>query len=72
MFFNKVPEDKKTIFTTTFIRGRAERWMKPKLRSFYNDEEDTDDIFGDYDNFKTEIRRVFGISNEESTAERMV
>ena len=60
------------MFAITFIRGRAERWMKPKLRSFYNDKEDTDDIFEDYNNFKTEIRRVFGISNEELTAERMV
>ena len=72
MFFNKVPEDKKTMFVITFIKGRAERWIKPKLYSFYNDKEDTDDIFGDYNNFKTEIRRIFRISNEESIAERMV
>ena len=60
------------MFAFTFIRGRIERWMKPQVRKFYNDEEDLTDIFSNYNNFKTEIRRVFGISNEESTAKRMI
>ena len=28
-YFNKVSEDIKTMFAYTFIRGRAERWIKP-------------------------------------------
>ena len=72
MFFNSILEEKKTVFASTFIRGRAERWIKLKLWSFYDDKEDTNDIFSDYNNFKTEIRRVFRILNEESTAERIV
>ena len=60
------------MFAFTFIRGRAERWIKPQVRKFHNDEEDPTDIFSDYNNFKTEIRRVFGISNEESTVKRMI
>ena len=71
-YFNKVLEDKKAIFAFTFIRGRAERWIKPQVRKFYNDEEDLTEIFSNYNNFKTEIRRVFGILNEESTAKRMI
>ena len=46
--------------------------MKPQVRKFYNDEEDPTDIFSNYNNFKTEIRRIFGILNEESTAKRII
>ena len=70
--FNKVPDDKQTLFASTFLRGRAERWLKPRLRQYLDDGEDIDDIFSDYDNFKKEIRRIFGTSNEEQTAERNI
>ena len=60
------------MFAFTFIRGRVERWIKPQVRKFYNDEEDLTEIFSDYNNFKTEIRRVFGILNEESTTKRII
>lgn len=70
--FNSVPADKKTLFASTFLRGRAEKWLKPNLRKYLDDEEDEDNLFADFDNFKTEIRRIFGTSNEEQTAERNI
>ena len=39
---------------------------------YHNDEEDLTDIFSNYNNFKTKIRRVFGILNEESTVKRII
>ena len=36
------------------------------------DREDSEDIFSDFSNFKTEIKRVFEASHEEETAERMI
>ena len=53
-------------------KGKAEQWIKPKLYSFYNNKEDIDDIFSNYSDFNTKIRRVFRISNKESTAERII
>ena len=70
--FNKMSDDKQTLFAFTFLRGRAERWLKFRLRQYLDDDEDIDDIFSDYDNFKKEIRRIFGIFNEEQTAERNI
>ena len=75
--FGHVPEEQKTLFASTFLRGRAERWFKPTLRKYLNEDEDEDDedtkrFFSKFANFKKEITRVFGISNEEQTAERSI
>ena len=70
--FNNVPTAKKTLFASTFLRGRAERWFKPFLRKHLDDDEDPEHVFARYDCFKTEIRRVFGVSSEEETAERAI
>ena len=70
--FNRVPDDKQTLFASTFLRGRAERWLKPRLRQYLDDDEDIDNIFSSYDGFKKEIKRIFGTSNEEQTAERNI
>ena len=68
--FNHVSKSKKTLFASTFLRDRVEAWLKPQLREYLDDDEDDTRIFADYDKFKEEIRRIFDIANEKSTAER--
>ena len=73
--FSQVPDDRKTLFASTFLRGRAERWFKPTLRKYLDEDEENDEtkrFFAKFGNFKKEISRVFGVSNEEQTAERSI
>ena len=68
--FNEV--DKKTLFAATYLRGRAQHWFRPLLRAYMDDNKDEDELFKDFKNFKGEIRRIFGTSNEVQNAVRMV
>ena len=70
--FNPVPDNKKTLFAATYMRGRAQHWIKPMLRKFMEDGDDTDDMFSNYKDFRDGIRKIFGISNEEQTAVRVI
>ena len=80
------PKDRVT-FATTYMRGRAQRWIKPYLVKYLNnqnksrnqesDEEDEDEIkltkwMENFTQFKIEIRRTFGISDEKETAIRIL
>ena len=69
---NRVNLEKKVLFVTTFLKKKVENWVKPKKKNFFADPEnrDIEDIFKDWDEFKKEIERVFGISNKKRTAER--
>ncbi|KAG9703200.1 hypothetical protein KCU59_g23009, partial [Aureobasidium melanogenum] len=70
--FTPVESNKRTLFATTYLRGRAQHWMKPMLMKFLNGEGDTDGILTSFVNFKKEIRRIFGISNEDKVAVRLI
>jgi len=71
--FYPVPANKKTIFASTFLRGRAQHWLKPKLRKYLEDhDENPRAMFTNFDNFKRELRRIFGTSNEEQIAKRVI
>jgi len=71
--FYLVPANKKTIFASTFLRGRAQHWLKPNLRKYLEDhDENPRAMFTNFDNFKRELRRIFGTSNEEQTAKRVI
>ena len=70
--FNKMSNDKQILFASIFLRSRAKRWLKSRLRQYLDDDENIDDIFSNYDNFKKEIRRIFDIFNEEQTVERNI
>jgi hypothetical protein len=70
--FTPIEERKKTIFASTYLRGRAQHWMKPMLQKFLNDQEDTDGIMMSFVKFKKEVRRIFGISNEDKVAVRLI
>ncbi len=70
--FYPVPDSKKTLLASTFLRGRAQHWFKPSLRKYLDRDEDPGGIFANFDSFKGELRRVFGISNEKEMAERII
>ncbi len=71
--FYPVPANKKTIFASTFLRGRAQHWLKPTLRKYLEDhDENPRAMFTNFDNFKRELRRIFGTSNEKQIAKRVV
>jgi hypothetical protein len=71
--FYPVPANKKTIFASTFLRGRAQHWLKPNLRKYLEDhDENPRAMFTNFDNFKRELRRIFGTSNEKQIAKRVI
>ncbi len=71
--FYPVLANKKTIFASTFLRGRAQHWLKPTLRKYLkNYDENPRVMFTNFDNFKRELRRIFETSNEKQIAKRVV
>ncbi|EXM13454.1 hypothetical protein FOTG_17180 [Fusarium oxysporum f. sp. vasinfectum 25433] len=61
---------KKLLYTASLIQGDAKDWFEPILRDFLeNDEEaqdqDTQNIFGNWDNFEQVLKDNFGVVNEE-------
>jgi hypothetical protein len=70
-----VDDEDKVSFVTTYMRGDAHRWIKPYLTKYLDDNNSDEDItmlFEDYARFKTQIRQVFGVSNEDSIAARAI
>ncbi|KAG7405064.1 Retrotransposon-like protein 1 [Fusarium oxysporum f. sp. rapae] len=64
---------KKLLYTASLIQGDAKDWFEPILRDFLENEEeaqdqDTQNIFGNWDNFKQVLKDNFGVVNEERQA----
>jgi len=71
--FYPVSANKKTIFASTFLRGKAQHWLKPNLRKYLkNHDENPRAMFTNFDNFKRELRRIFETSNEKQIAKRVI
>jgi hypothetical protein len=71
--FYPVLADKKTIFASTFLRGRAQHWLKPTLRKYLkNHDENPRAMFTNFDNFKRKLRRIFETFNEKQIAKRVI
>lgn len=65
-------EPKRTLIATSFLRGEAQHWIRPKLTRMLEDRTDTDGIFTTWDGFTTAIRNVYGLSNDKQVAIRMI
>ena len=75
--FNRTTEGEKTMIAVSFMRGRAQGWMKPFLQQVFNSPNpqqraDPRGMFSNFNNFKTELRTVFGISNDKNAAIRTI
>jgi hypothetical protein len=71
--FYFVSANKKTIFAFTFLRERAQHWLKSNLRKYLkNYDENSRAMFTNFDNFKRELRRIFETFNEKQIAKRVI
>lgn len=61
----------KVMFAATYMRGRAETWFQPFLRKFFAGTEQHA-MFRNYNTFKQTVIQMFGQTNEQSQAVRMV
>ena len=70
------PEEDRVPLAATYLRGSAEQWIKPYLIKYLDEEnqegDEVDQLFSDLDEFKKQIRQVFGAAGEISAAIRMV
>ena len=53
--FNLIEEKQKTFVTTAFLRGKTEQWFTSILQDKLDKNEDDDELFKDYNNFKKKI-----------------
>ena len=71
--FYFVLANKKTIFAFTFLKERAQHWLKSNLRKYLeNYDENPRAMFTNFDNFKRELRKIFETFNEKQIAKRMI
>ncbi len=69
--FNDITRNK-TLFATTYLRGRAQHWIKPYLDKYLRQREDEEGIFTDFKQFSRVIESIFGIYNSKEVAIRII
>lgn len=42
--FENVAQNRRTLFAITYMRGRAQHWIKPRLTAHFQEEEDKEEI----------------------------
>ena len=52
--FNKMSNDKQTLFVFIFLRDRTKRWFKSRLKQYLNDEKNENDVFFNYGQLQEE------------------
>ena len=70
----RIPEEKRVTFVSTFMKDRAFTWIKPFIRRYHGEgnSTDIDPWIEDFDLFKEQIRQVFGVHNEPTIARRNI
>ena len=76
MYKNRLDtSQKKIIYTAALIQGDAKDWFEPILRDYLEHEDnenlqdqETQNIFSDWDNFEQALKDNFGVVNEERQA----
>jgi hypothetical protein len=69
--------DAKSLWAASYLRGEAAKWIEPFLADYFENSNrpqqimaTTQDIFGSFEGFRKEIKRVFGDIDAVKTAER--
>ena len=69
---DKILEADKAITMVSYMRDRAQQWVTPKLKRYFDDNIEDDKMtkmFEEYDEFKEQLRKDFSIVKEPAVAE---
>ena len=72
---NQLPANRQPLFTMTYMRGNAQKWIKPYVVKYLSGEGADDGIdawMESYAKFKVKVKRILGLSNEDKVAIRMI
>ena len=67
-----IPDNRRSLIASSYLRGEAQQWIRPKLTELLTKNRDSTGIFGDFDNFIEELRSIYGLSNEKQVAIRNI
>ena len=70
-----LPTSKQPLFAMIYMRGNAQKWIKPYVVKYLSGEGVDEDInawMESFARFKVKIRRILGLSNEDKVAIRMI
>ena len=70
--YHGTTDPNRTLFAASFLRGSAQHYFKPILSPYVQDRRDPRGMFNNYSNFRGYMRNVFSVSNEKSTAARVI
>ncbi|KAI7152047.1 hypothetical protein KC349_g9171 [Hortaea werneckii] len=65
-------DSRKTITASSYLRGQAQQWIRPRLQEVLVHDRDTDEIFSSWSNFVEAIRNIYGLSNDQQVAIRVI
>ncbi len=68
----RIQPEQKTFTAVSYLRGEAQQWIRPRLNDALEHKKDTGGMFSDFDNFLSEIRGIYGLSNDKQVAIRIV
>ena len=75
-FFRGTQKAQQTMVAATYMRGRAQHWMKPEVSAFLRDpgSYDAKGIMRSFEPFAKELKIIFGASEdaEENAAVRLI
>ncbi|KAI7460908.1 hypothetical protein KC357_g8846 [Hortaea werneckii] len=63
---------KKTIIASSYLRGQAQQWVRPRLQEALVSDKDPERIFNDWNAFVETIRNIYGLSNDQQVAIRVI
>ena len=72
---DRLPTSKQPLFATTYMRGNAQKWIKPYVVKYLSGEgveEGIDAWMESFARFKVEVKRILGPSNKDKVAIRMI
>ena len=70
-----LPTSKQPLFATTYMRGNAQKWIKPYVVKYLSGEgveEGIDAWMESFARFKVKVKRILGLSNKDKVAIRMI
>ena len=63
---------RKTLTASSYLRGEAQHWIRPLLHQFLVNRDDSEGMFNDWPTYMAKIRNIYGLSNEQQVAIRMI